>query len=335
MVSHSYRILIEDKNNEDSKCRELSGTIQELSGGNIVNQKEFDPLTILGDLLNIVTYEEKSPYSQDNYAFKQNYQQFPFFLDREFEGNTQFKKPFSFKPFFIALDELKRIMIENAKLSLSEFEVLKQFLSLKFTFEIEFCEDNPLLELGYAVNPITKEKVAKNQYISLNEIHNFDVAQMFESKKDTSFRFVYSCTSVEDMIFSVLHYLMFFKYQFAKCNHCGNYFATKTLKQKYCRRYSPYQGYEHLNCEQAVRNIKQHFTRRRAHIFDHLSTLYTNEAKYNFDKEYERYKEVVDKCPSVENLRRLEQFLSDENVRKKWYRSDGRIPSPHRKRRQN
>lgn len=325
MQNNNFRVIIISR---DSK---ISGTLQELTSGHIVNKKAFDPMTVLGDLLNVATYEDISPYPQGNFSFKQDYTKHPFFLDKPFCGNALFQAPLCFRSFFVSLNTLKEIITNNKRLSMSEFEILKQFLSLKFTFKIEVREIDPLYELGYQVNPINNEKVVKYHYVSLSDTHDFSIKQVFDRISKTAFRFNYFCSSIEDIAFSVLHYLILFEYQFLKCNHCGNYFAAKTLKHKYCKRRSPYKKYEHLECEQAVRNIKQNCVRRQGHVCDHLRELYGQDVSDNFYTEYATYKKAADECSSVENLLLLEQFLSIERIKQEWYQAENRIVSPHNK----
>lgn len=202
--------------------------------------------------------------------------------------------------------------------------MLKHFLSLTFTYKIELRELNPLYKLEYRVNSINK-KISPYQYVCLNYNYDFSMGKVFVENSETAYRFIYSCSSVEDIIFSVLHYLVLFEYKFWKCNHCGNYFATQTLKQKDCKRKSPYKEYEHLDCERTVRNIKQKCVRRQGHIYDRLKDFYKERVSGKFSNEYELYKRAVDDYSSVENLFVLEQFLSNNNVKKKWYTEENRV----------
>jgi hypothetical protein len=327
MKESVYRVTI---TNEDGKIR---STLQELNNLRMVRQKEFDLLTVLGDLLNVVTCDGSSPYPQDNYSFKPDYMNHPFFLDKAFRGKQLFQEPLCFRSFFFALNQLNEIITKNKRLSASEFEVLKQFLSLTFTFKIELREINPLYKLDYRVNPINQEKVFPYQYVPLSYNYDFSMEKIFVENRDTANRFIYSCSSMEDVIFSVLHYLVLFKYKFGKCNHCSNYFATQTLKQKYCNRKSPYKEYEHVDCEQAVRNIKQKCVRRMGHVCSNLNEFYEQDVSIIFNNVYEVYKKAVDECSSVKNLFMLDQFLSTDNVKKNWYKEENRLKPPHNKKR--
>lgn len=301
---------------EDGK---ICGALQELNNGHVTKQKEFDPLTVLGDLINVATCDDTlSPYPQDTYSFKQDYMEHPFFLGRAFRGDTQLQESLRFVPFFIALDTLKKIIVNGKRLSMSGFEVLKQFLRLKFTFSIEFQEISEGYKLGYKI--LNGKKVSEYQYSSVNYDYNFDMKRMFAENSGTTYRFIYSCSSIVDVTFSVLHYLMLFEYKFAKCEHCGNYFATKTLKQKYCKRKSPYKGYEGQECEGAVKNILQDFKRRKNRIYTRLNNYSDYREVSGFLKDYHEKRETVRGCPSVENLSNLEQFLIQKGGTKRQYK---------------
>lgn len=336
MKARQFRTIITNKNGE------ISGLLQVENEENI--KQEFDPLTVLGDLLNVVVYEEKSPYPQDNYSFKEGYTVHPFFLNSQYTSSacSKLADNLRIKPFFVAFDLLSEIIRENEQISISDFEVIKQFLNLRFTFQMLFEEINPLYEEGYTTNPFNGEEVEEYQYVPLDRIEGFNIKQLLENTDKSTHQFVYSCYSVEDIMFSVLHYLVFYKYKFAKCDHCGNYFATKTLKQKYCNRKSPYKSqykihtdksrkgdYTHLHCEQAVRNIKQDLVRRQKWVYSHLQKSYEPDAADKFYNEYLTYKDAVDKCSSVENLHRLEHFLSIKTVKENWYEKHEKVKFPY------
>lgn len=312
MEVYKYRVIIQSSNGV------LTGVLQ-----NTVpewNKTDFEPLTVLGDLLKVVTYSEESPYPADNYSFQQSYIEHPFFFEKVFDCNTQFSKPLRGKHFFVALNELKEIIINNRKLSANEIEILKQFLSLTFVYKMEFKELNPLYKLGY--REFKGKKVYEYQYSPLDYDCNFDLNAVIE-KKGSDFRFIYSCRTIEDIMFSVLHYLTLFNYQFTQCNHCKKYFATQTLKQKYCTRKSPYKGQEKNQCEQAVKTVFQDFGRRKKRIYTRLS-LYAkgeDEKKINtFLGEYHALRAVARESPTVENLEKLEQYLFQNGGRKRKYR---------------
>jgi len=309
-MSNSYLVTI--TNESGAVC----GQLQE--AGNSTNCYNFNPLTSLGDLLNIATYSGTSPYPQDNYSFTEDYLKHPFFFGREYTGNPLFKKPYSFRHFFVAVNELKEIITNDSRFSMSQFEILKQFLSLGFTSKIEFREENPLYELGYKVNSLNSEVVEKYQYVSVSYTYSYDMDSMFGENSETPHKFTYTCYSVEDIIFSVLHYLTLLEYGFKRCDHCDNYFATKTFKVKYCNRYSPYKGRENLLCNEAVDRIMTHITKRRNSIKTSLYN-YHGDAASDFLYEFTSHAKAI---KSVHNLKTLEHITSKDYVKQKWYKEE-------------
>jgi hypothetical protein len=333
MGNYEYLVTI---SNEDNMIR---GNLQKVDGGD--QQADFIPLTVLGDLLKIVTYTGTSPHPQDNYSLNEDYNNHPFFLGLKYKGNPLFQEPFGLKHFFIAVNELNEIITNDKHISMSEFEILKQFLSLKFTYEIEFGKINPLYELGCRENPINHEIVQKYQYLPLQYTYDYDMNLMFGDNNESVHKFTYTCYKAEDIMFSVLHYLVLLKYKFRKCEHCGNYFATKTFKEKYCTRKSPYtyipskssnpsdKNPKNYECDAAVDLIKNRIRSTRKSLCKKLTPNddYTNPAYQKFSKECEPYQDIIKKQASVNNLELFERFL---DKKKEEIRSNKKRPPKSR-----
>ncbi len=119
------------------------------------------------------------------------------------------------------------------------------------------------------------------------------------------------------VVIAVLYYYVYNDYKLVKCSHCGKWFATKTLKEKYCKRISPcfgdiITGKTPLPCEQAVRNIKQKQRVRYEAIYKsfwNYNSLKADEQKYFMNKSYEM-REAINQAPTVENFKRYEDFLN-------------------------
>ncbi len=92
------------------------------------------------------------------------------------------------------------------------------------------------------------------------------------NKKDNEIYTVrcYECNNEVEHYIATAMEVVLRGFKFVKCSHCGKWYFTDTLKQKYCKRESPYPGYTHLKCEQAVRNIKQQLRRKRNRIYNYL-----------------------------------------------------------------
>ena len=76
----------------------------------------------------------------------------------------------------------------------------------------------------------------------------------------------------------------------------------------YCDRNSTYPGYTNLKCEQAVRNIKQYFSRIHKRIYNSLYNYEEDKLNIYLDNYYE-HKEKIDNCSSIQNLKEMENYL--------------------------
>lgn len=144
--------------------------------------------------------------------------------------------------------------------------------------------------------------------------------------------FVYSPMSIIDIdlgmefkvnqpfhiIYSLLYYYAFYKLKLVKCQHCGRWFATTTRKYKFCPRNSTFDGYTHLNCEQAVRNIMQELRRKKKSIYNSIAvysmTNFSENPSNNFLNIFDYYIDKVKKHSSIENIKECWDFL--ENYKK-------------------
>lgn len=129
--------------------------------------------------------------------------------------------------------------------------------------------------------------------------------------------YIYRCHSMTDISFATWHYLLTNGYKFKRCEHCGKYFATKSLKTKYCPRKSPYKNYGHLTCAVAVDHLKKAIKKRERNICNYLGK-YFPDALEPFRQEI---KEVSASIPqnSVKYFECLESLMVTERVKKIWY----------------
>lgn len=319
MAGNQYRVIITHEKNV------IAGLLEISEQGKPRVFIDFDPTTILCDLFDTVDYEKRSDNESENYFFSSGWFKHPFsaiqlphdVFESYFHSQVQFSWYYNF------IVELKELCEKSRNISLSQFKVFRQYFDTRFTYKIEFQEDNPRYneyEYSEADNaPIIDDR--EYIYRSIEENNNFTMQEILDIHADTPSRHNYSCYSLADIICSVWHYLILHDYKFSCCNHCGEYFATQTLKKLYCDRRSPYPGFEQHNCEQAVRNIKQKLARRKKSAYTYLSDYYGGGVNLFLD-EYARLKDAVDTCSSVENLKALEVFSSKENVRKEWYKPE-------------
>ena len=288
----------------------------------------FDPLTVLCDLLDVVGYVKGMTYSINNNFLKSKYTEHPFLLSQKYQEifEWEFEHTTSAWWFWSAVEILIDIIVNNQIISLSQFEVYKAFFNLQFTSKTEFEAFNPFFrEYEFCeMNAGDYNADALTRFVPLSENNGLNINEMFELKKGSPIRHTYTCQTLEDIIFAVLQFLLLHGYKFNNCNHCGRYFATKTLKTLYCKRKSPYPKYEHHECEQAVRTITQKLKNRKNAAFKNLRDYYKNGVYIDFANEYYRLSNAVKDCSSVENLKELEVFLDKKNIKQNWYTAENK-----------
>jgi len=322
-----YIVVVKHEKGKRNSDGKLSGEVK-----NTVDNKvfKFDPLTSLCDLL------DPSVFDESKGRLPKTHIDHPFFTGREYEGEDVFMKEYRFSTMLYALSSLKSIITEKKRFLFSELEIAKQVFDLTFSCKIEFEERNILYDWGYTINPINGEKVHEFHYLPIEYTFDFDWDKLFEEYEDNAHLFSYTCYNVQDIIFSVLHYLILQKYKFIQCGHCGKYFAAKSEKTIYCKRKSPYKGYgrfsgfENLECEQAVRNIRQEIRRDKKRIDDYICALdrQNNTTKsFDFANKCENYEKKMQKHFTTDNLKEFEEFLAV--YREQEDIPEGRITKKH------
>ena len=160
---------------------------------------------------------------------------------------------------------------------------------------------------------------ANSKRITLNrklfEVENQHYIPLrIDSKTDDIF-YSYESTDIKDIIFSSIHFALENGYKFSQCSHCGRWFfkdgSRAGSRKKYCNRKSTFNGYEHLPCEQAVRNINQELQREKKRIYNSMvrEHLNTEQFVYDFLDECAEYMTKIKKCASVQNLSDYWTFL--------------------------
>lgn len=225
--------------------------------------------------------------------------------------------------------------------------------------EKEFPATN-YVEAGYTTNQISSKLAGKNitktlwgfkeNGFTIQAIHIFlSGRDKLELKKEDieEFRIMYGLSvkhtylnicdideglqvknaiSILDIVFHLLYYYTLNNLKLVKCEHCGRWFVTSTLKTKYCPRKSTFSGYTQHNCEQAVRNIKYQCGRKKNRIETKannankcivLNHSYSNFV-VDFQKQCDPYIERISKRSTVENLSDYLYFLDRVEKGKEW-----------------
>lgn len=291
--------------NKNSK-NEVTGKIE------IVGTKktmEFNPLNILS---NLSCSEEKTPLPEDIKAADYEYEYGFGKKFGVFNAGQYIQTIMYIKYLFKHIEAQK----PKNKLTLNHIELMKSYLGIYFKFYPQELLSNEL-------KPVYDLMPAEPTYppaSSLPPAIDFD----FKGCQD----FFYICYFASDILYSILHFLAFNEYRINKCPHCEKYFATHTLKQKYCTGYSPCLG--HLRCEQAVRNITQTFTRNHDKIYHNLYSNSTLENLNDFEKEYYKILPMFKENPTLENIDLCLEALNKDRWSKKQIIKTVGQKSPHK-----
>lgn len=118
---------------------------------------------------------------------------------------------------------------------------------------------------------------------------------------------IFVVKDIVDVIYSLLYFYAFNHLKQKKCDHCGKWFSTDTLKTKYCSRKSPMEQYSHLKCRRAAEDCRKKLRERETAIYDNW--------KQNLIKYGDRIDDLRNTCNkylkilSVENLQALTDYL--------------------------
>lgn len=135
--------------------------------------------------------------------------------------------------------------------------------------------------------------------------------------------------SATQVSIAILYFYAFNDYRLVRCKHCGKWFATKNLKEKYCTRNSSFAGYESYSCKNAVKTIKDMLEKKRISEYERLrlkAVEYGANSRHNqifndFCVSCGDYKAALKKGASVKLLQDYKAFLFDSaNVRPKYER---------------
>ena len=261
------------------------------------NAFNFNPLTILGDLKIVIK----------DIAFNNN-------LKMSTEKSFLFNAPYdtedcipilnktsnNFK-YFCLLEEIQKIIKYNKKFTISDLNLLGQYCQIPINFSLTVFE---------------KSENAKNELKSGKSftygLCSFD--EMYDNKKSDSHIFICQCSSITDIVFYILYYLILFDYHFYQCKHCKRYSATKKRQgiNKYCSRENILQldAYNAKTCKEAVEMLLDNLRTRKKTYYDHLYAKYgANDQTNNFIEGYNELYKKVKIDPSPENLIKLKEFL--------------------------
>lgn len=170
-------------------------------------------------------------------------------------------------------------------------------------------------------------------FFSMQDVDKMRIASRMKSNylpvsiNDTTSMEFDDLTNVTQVMIALLYYYSYYGFKLVKCHHCGRWFATKSLKNQYCKQISPCCGGilkgEDKNCEQAVRQIMQNCTRLKGSIRTKANStvsaqLHSNAFLPEFEKRNLELESAAREKPTVDNLTMYYIFLKKTNKEKRW-----------------
>lgn len=264
-------------------------------------EKEFNVLNLVGDYLAckeiVPFYEEFAKQQKEKgeeiFINKYLYQvhKNPFYFDYKFKDIPQYTSNYCY-----SFENIEKIVKNNKNHNLAYIEQIKSAMGLSFQYRISYNKTNDERE-AYSTP-------------TLNDVIDKNNLKMYK----------YSCSTIEDMIISVFHYLISNGYKIARCKVCGKYFATKSLKKEYCTRKSPLKGYENKTCYEAKKAMWEKLQLRKNKL---KSRLAIHPVKLeDFIIVTWEYEDEIKENPTAVNLQKYSDFLfiESENIYKKYER---------------
>lgn len=139
----------------------------------------------------------------------------------------------------------------------------------------------------------------------------------------------YSCRTMIDFVFSMVHYCIYNNLVITHCAHCGKLFITKSLKVKYCHRKSPFPGYTDYCCGDAVKALKDKLEKKRIAEYERLrqraaeygASSSQAEMFNTFCQKCSYFKDQMKKGATIKLLSEYQEYLfSSPGLRRKYER---------------
>lgn len=201
--------------------------------------------------------------------------------------------------------------------TLHQLEKLKSFYNINYSVDIIINKEISVQNYDENTTDDKYEKISEDILLKFGFC---TIEQALADIGEQDHQYTYYCKSMIDIPFALLNYLTLNGYKLRRCQHCMRYFFTKSLKQKYCSRNSPYLGYENLDCAKAVDNIMSKIRQRKKTVLSTISEYYP-EAMQAFSNLYDLLNDKKT-TKSVGALKTFERVLSRKYVKEMWYKKE-------------
>ena len=318
-----YRILI-----CDTKCllfeEEFYGDDDKTQLTPVLNEhkesiiKNFDLTTVLGDFIEtiiVASETELDPingYPLQAYSYDVINAEHPFFLNYDVTANSlpRYLQRIRVLNWENTPHAIKHFVNDPQCMTMESYEYIKSLYDVDFKHKLHFrAKGAPNVHSGFV------DWLCRYSYFESDEDKPF--ADFEEAHKIHE----YICRHISDVAFAILHRLIIDGYKFAKCKHCGGYFAAKKLKTEYCQRFSFLAGYEDKTCLDAKKAALDKLQKKKIAVEKWLA--YHSRKLDIFNATIGKYENLAKDVPTVENIQNYHNFLfvECENIHKRYERA--------------
>jgi len=315
-------VNIESAYNENNKI-ELIGYITLSSKKTNSNEKEiitlndieFNPLNILGDLKYICTNLQLKDKAKPIVGLDKN---LLFHTPYKLESCLKLDVSHDVRYFFL-LEKIREIITSDKQVSSIDLHRIAQYFQL-----------SPIHEFS------TKAEYDKQNNLFIYSPQTYHFCDMTELSNPLPDEHIYQshCKNASEIIFAIFYYLMTNQYHFYKCQHCQKYSAIsrKQGRKKYCQRKNFFDDlsffldedterryhlnkYKNLSCEKAIDKLLNRIRQRKKKIYDHLNKYKFPEQLDDFLNGYNDINDNIKENPSTENLLSMIKYLEENSIK--------------------
>lgn len=264
-------------------------------------RKEFNPLTVLGDLNCLKLSEEQKYINIENVEDNS--------LDIHF------------------IKEIKEIILSNKNNSIDDLELLRQKYRIGLEYNVLIEQSNPysaLLKMKKAGKG--KNAEVNTTFVPLNYEFGKENSELLEKKYlNQNHAFSYNCNTVSEIIFAILHFIITHGYKFEKCALCKKWHARIPVQgqPQYCYRISPLSlnpyfvkknGSNHQSkfinsdCQESMKKYNEILRNMKKDICKNFKS---EEMQYKFENEYNEKHEEMFKDISIDSLIQMYEWVRD------------------------
>lgn len=274
----------------------------------------FSPINILGDIFSSV-FSENLVDTVVNFNMYNdfNYQERMRNIYRGFDVAFGIE---NYDPCFLGLEQYYQVlsnllvfMCFQNSVNLHDFNCIYLFFGSRYKWK------------AFLIDDIEQYRKDKWQTENLKELDPDEYNELKYTLNKKTHICVFSCDTKADVIFSILQYLLLSGYCFKQCLHCQKFYAFNAPDNGFCKRKSPFTGFEKYECEDAVKQIKSRLQEKKRAVCSNIISKSGTAApkKIGVENVFDELKSRIKSKPNIENLRLCEAFLTNDEMKTLFY----------------